>query len=952
MRHICLRTICILVCAVGFAHAAKPALPENLARKATASADSHYSDQYLAKFAVDGQIPPAGSTSADVGKAWCVKGDTHRNSARFTLQWNEPVTIAEIVYYGRTAWFAEECWKDYELYLDGATTPAAKGQFEMAEGPQRIKLPAAARAKAVTIRFASSYGGMNPGAAEIQAFAQSPADAALPKLRKLAPGRPMEQVAEEIEDSPELARLIDEGELGFDRMLVIQRHPIESSHVYTYHTEGFRAGGGLYVAAVGKDGGELTKLVDSPTGQILDCEPSYDGRTILFSWRKAEDQGYHLYTVNIDGTGLRQLTDGRWHDYNGCWLPDGGIAFLSTRSARFAYCWISPVGLLYRMNADGSNPQRLSANIVNDFTPSVLDDGRIIYSRWEYVDKPAIPIQSLWAINPDGTGLAGFYGNRVLSPATFMNARSIPGTGKVLCILTAHNGPARGGVGVIDRGLGNNEQSAIVNLTPEVKIGQVNRGAGNDVKGPYETPWPLDSRRYLVARGGTILLREYDGNRQAAILRPRDGLWFCNPVPVRPRPTPPVVASLLPKEPEEGWATVFVQDIYRGLEPHVRRGEVAEICVVQEMEKSLKVDLNNRAFDFQFPVISCGATYAGKNIWGFARIEPDGSACFKAPAGVPIYFIALDKQGRGVQRMRTFTHVMSGETLGCVGCHEPRNTSTLIQRPAAPLGEPQALRRPEWLGEGGFDYSSIVQPILDRHCVSCHSGVDAASKIDLSGDKTDFFNVSYEWLARGRKGNDWIQWDSPYVNWIPTYNGHEANILEVTPKAWGSPRSKLADLLLSGHPDADGKPQVNVSDDEQRRIFLWIDLNIPYYGTSEAVYPNLQGCRRILPAELNKTLAAVAQRRCAECHDGGKSIPRKVWVRIENPHLNSFLVAPLAKSAGGSEACGKAVFKDTGDPDYQAIMRTFDPVLTMLQEKPRDDMPGAKPEVNVCRECQ
>jgi hypothetical protein len=175
--------------------------------------------------------------------------------------------------------------------------------------------------------------------------------------------------------------------------------------------------------------------------------------------------------------------------------------------------------------------------------------------------------------------------------------------------------------------------------------------------------------------------------------------------------------------------------------------------------------------------------------------------------------------------------------------------------------------------------------------------------------------------------------------------------LQITPNTWGSPRSKLADLFLNGHPDPDGKPRVQVSDSERRRVFSWIDLNIPYYGTSETAYPDLQGCRRILPPDLDKVLGAVAGRRCAECHQNGK-IPRKVWLRITNPKLNDFLTAPLAREAGGSGACGKAVFASIHDPDYQAILKTFAPIAAMLRERPRDDMPGAKPAENVCRDCQ
>jgi len=130
---------------------------------------------------------------------------------------------------------------------------------------------------------------------------------------------------------------------------------------------------------------------------------------------------------------------------------------------------------------------------------------------------------------------------------------------------------------------------------------------------------------------------------------------------------------------EIAWATVVLQDVYRGLEPEVKRGEVKEICVVEEMRKAVRTDVKNRAFGFQFPVISCGATYAGKLVWGYADVAEDGSACFQVPAGRPIYFLALDAEGRAVQRMRTFTHLMPGENQGCVGCHEPR---TRARQPA------------------------------------------------------------------------------------------------------------------------------------------------------------------------------------------------------------------------------------------------------------------------------
>lgn len=918
-------------------------LPPNLALKATASASSEHNQQYLARYAIDGNVPTPGSRD-DVNHAWCVVGDTHRQGADLVLSWASPITVSEIAYYGRTAWFAEECWKDYEVFLDERSTPSAKGTLKMGHGPQRIRLAEPVQTSKLTLRFQSSYGGFNPGAAEVQVFATPIPDSYYAKFRSLRPGTPQPFSVDDIADSPELAARFASGSLGFDRLVTIQRQELNPTHVYTYHVEGFGSGGGLYTFPVGEPE-KLTQLVASPDGQILDCDVSYDGKEILFSWRRQRQEGYQVFVINADGSNLRQLTEGEHHNYNACWLPDGGIAFLSTRSSRFAYCWISPVGILYRMERDGSQVTRLSANIVNDFTPSVMEDGRIIYSRWEYVDKPAIPIQSLWTIHPDGTALAGFFGNRVLSPATFMEARSVPGSSQVLCLLTSHNGPCRGAIGLIDVQYGNNSASAIKNLTPEVRIGDVDKGDGNNISGPYENPFPVDRELFLVSYRGLLLARTYDGAQAYKILAPREGLGFYSPQPLRPRTRPAVLATQVaqaaaqPKSVGSGeWATVVLQDVYRGLEPQVKRGEIKEICVVEEMRKVVRTDVNNRAFGFQFPVISCGATYAAKKVWGYAPVAEDGSACFLVPAQTPVYFMALDAQGRAVQRMRTFTHLMPGESHGCVGCHEPRQQVVSVALPAPRL--PDRLRPPEWGEAAGFDYARVVQPVLDRHCVQCHSGPTPPGKVDLSGDATDFFNVSYDTLARGRKRSGESEWDSPYVSWIPTFNGMEQNILEVTPKAWGSPRSRLADVLLRGHCDSQGNASFALSSSEVRRLLTWIDLNVPYYGTSETSHPETPGCRQIYPPELNKVLAEVAQRRCAECHEGGK-FPRPFWTRIGNPQLNNFLVAPLAREAGGSGACGKAVFQSTQDPDYQAILGTFRSVLSDLAQRPRTDMPGA-----------
>jgi hypothetical protein len=373
-------------------------------------------------------------------------------------------------------------------------------------------------------------------------------------------------------------------------------------------------------------------------------------------------------------------------------------------------------------------------------------------------------------------------------------------------------------------------------------------------------------------------------------------------------------------------ARVLMHDVTVGLGDAVKRGEVKRIAVVQEMEKDIRSETSQRQFGFQFPVVSSGATYAPKRVWGFADVEEDGSAHFEVPANVPVYFLPLDKEGRAVQRMRTFTHFMPGERQSCVGCHSDRNyatapthytmTSSASTRPAQPLAVP------EWGNEDGFSFARVVQPVLDKHCVDCH---DHTSKLDLSGDRTDYFNVAYENLARrgtqaehggdARGGMEKFG-KNPYTSWIPTYNSCESNILEIAPKTWGSPASKLADVVISGHPDKEGKHRIELTDDERLRVLMWIDLNVPYYGTSQSRQPELRGCRQILPENLDAVLDEISKRR-------GFELPREFFVRLENPRRNSFLRIPLERGD----------FPSTDDPDYQRILDCFKNVPAALEKR-------------------
>ena len=371
---------------------------------------------------------------------------------------------------------------------------------------------------------------------------------------------------------------------------------------------------------------------------------------------------------------------------------------------------------------------------------------------------------------------------------------------------------------------------------------------------------------------------------------------------------------------------MLIEDVYKGLRPALGSDQIVQIAVVQEVEKSKFADVSRRAFGFQFPVVSCGATYAPKKVWGCAcrtrRLSTLQSSRTSSHllhgAGRTRSRIAADALVHALDAGRTAELRRLPRESQLAGSEHFRPT-------AGGAGAPDELTPPEW-GVCGFSYPHIVQPVLDHYCVECHNARQPEGGVDLCGDRTDFFNVSYETLAR--QGNPG---ENPYTKWIPSFNGQEANILQVTPKYWGSPASKLADIVLTGHPDETGKPRVEVDPISQRRVFAWIDLNVPYYGTSESNNIDLVGCRQMVPGELDQVLTQVIAQRCGSCHEPA----RPNYTRITNAENNSFLLAPLARAAGGTERCGKPIFASKDDPDYQAILRTFDALRPLIQSSPR-----------------
>ena len=616
-------------------------------------------------------------------------------------------------------------------------------------------------------------------------------------------------------------------------ILFVKHEVYQPSHIYTEYSDApYRPGGGVYLLAAD---GQVHELFDGSDGICRDPELSYDAQKILFSYRQGEAATFHIFEMNRDGSGLRQLTDGPFHDMYPTYLPDGRIAFISTRCKSRVLCFTTEAATLFVMNGDGSKVVSLSSNNVNEYTPSVLPDGRILMTRWEYMDKGADYSQSLWAVRPDGTGLVHLFGNNILQPYSYLSARSVPGTNKFVATLASHWGDHIGPIGLIDPGLGSTNPAGIQNLTPEYPIGTY-RG--------YRDPYPLSADEFLVSYGpeghyGLYLLDTGGGgsdeiatkssapkSTNLILLYLDPNLSSFQPIAVRPRRRPPVIPSMVVSSRQEG--TLIVQDVYRGLGADVPPGSVKYLRVVEELRHELPA-LSDGTYQTQFLPLKHNyasptdevkgpygwPTYMAKSVHGVVPVEPDGSAYFTVAANEPLYLQALDGDMNEIQRMRSFFYLRPGETQTCVGCHESPHTSPPQGR--APLALKRAPSRPQppEFGAGPFSFKKVVQPVLNRHCTSCHDGPDADGAIDLSWT-LDAQSVPASYRTILQKG---------FVHFVNTH--WNASNEALAPMSFGTLQSKLIELIDAHHYD------VRLSRADRERITTWIDLNCPLWDSYE-----------------------------------------------------------------------------------------------------------------------
>ena len=694
-------------------------------------------------------------------------------------------------------------------------------------------------------------------------------------------------------------------------------------------------------------------------GFIFDMNLSYDARKLVFSFMdnvkenaNTQNDSFHIWEINTDGTGLRQLTHGPFHDASAVYMPDGRIVFCSTRVQSFSLCQDFLAAAMFIMDADGGDIRRLEYNSLCNTTPFVMDDGLILFTRWEYQDKNIFCVQGLWTITPAGERLQLYHGNTLTIPNSVCNAKPIPGTRKVLCTMAPHHGRPLGAIAVIDRSKGFETPESIVNITPEIpyqpRLGESWNYGPNRSWGPgdvqfrwaFGDPYPLAEDLFLVSYGGPlkggperyrIFLLDNNGNKVQLYDDPATSCF--NPIPLRARPLPHKLPGTIPEPQGEG--TYFVADIYRGLlQKGVKRGQIKQLRIMSQVPK--KYNTEGPRYHDHYPIVGQGSYYV-KYCYGTVPVHEDGTAYFKVPAGVELYFIALDENGKEIRRMGTITQITAGERQSCVGCHESRflaapprtNAMQRLRR------KPDSITPPPW-GEGTVDYVKLVQPILDKHCTQCHSGRSPKARADMSGDKSRFYNMSYRTLV----DRNLVAYY--YINTAPTGN--------FPPMASGSWVSKLTKMIESEHGG------VKMDDASRRKIYAWIDSNAPYYSTWDMSRPYTQGGRdtwnRIVegrgknakrePESWFAEFQEIFKPKCSSCHD-----LKPDWINLTNPQYSRVLNAHLGADAGGMALKGQTedkvapLFADTTDETYQAMLKALEGGRDALAARPRVDMPGA-----------
>jgi mono/diheme cytochrome c family protein len=668
-------------------------------------------------------------------------------------------------------------------------------------------------------------------------------------------------------------------------------------------------------------------------------EPVKDFPGRLGHQHRLDNEPTHLFEIGIDGKNLRQLTDHRlWSDLDPTYLPNGAIGLVSERCGASLQCNEMDKDEtscnLYAMQSDGSCIRRLSVSKDGDYLPHCLDDGTIGYTRWEYEQRGWANIQSLWTVRPDGTGADAWFKQHLNNPWALEDFRSIPGTNnnKLVAIAAGHHTLAAGPVVIITPSDGMNDPRAIRIVTPGVHPPEggmsgspVDEGGVTDRGGFYMTPWPLSQKYFLASysyspaqterAGYGLYLIDVFGAKELLYRDP--GISCFVPIPLRPRPRPPLLADTT--DPSKNFAVCSLTAAAFGM-PGVEPRRARYLRILQGVQWPYDRKYGGQRYE---PDAKGAENWNPTRVIGTVPLAADGSAHFKVPVDQAVYFQLLDENQMELRRMRSFISFQPGERRACVGCHETKAMAPPDSPfPTAMLRDPVDPLPPPW-GASAMSFLRDVQPIFDRHCTGCHNGMKPAGGLDFSGGLTS--------TPGGRTRN--LAYDTIFSRNLVARSNVNDDARITMPLAFGSHRSKLVEVLQSGV----CSKRVKLSREEWLRLVTWIDLNGPYHDR----FINKRQPRPAydLPADrqLESAIAAVHATRCQACHKPA-DVTRLSWIDLRQPDHSLFLIAPLAKPSGGAQKCSQAVYKDSSDADYQAVRTLVRKAVEKAWQLPRRDL--------------
>ncbi|MBN1760660.1 MAG: PD40 domain-containing protein [Chitinispirillaceae bacterium] len=600
----------------------------------------------------------------------------------------------------------------------------------------------------------------------------------------------------------------------------------------------WKAGSGLYILTMDNYYPEPEALLEDPRGVIKDPCISPDGSYMVFSWYKSADGGgFHIYEINMATKETRQITDNpvglEVGDYEPCILPSGDILFNSSRVFGMIDCAYTLVSNLYMCNRNGDWLRRIGYDQEHTFHPTVMSDGKVLYTRWEYNDRTRISVGGYFTMNPDGCMQNEYWGNQSDFPLMKYQGREIPNSGgKLMGIAGGHLAPYQGELVLIDpnvdrnRWPGNDNKS--IKLLAPVRDAPMDpsdalNGHDGGVKWTFQNPWPFDEDNFLVSYSESadnfkVYFMNADASRE--LIAWDAGMSVSQPIVIDPpcpfREKPLLIRPMA--DYTKKTAVLGVANVYYGMgSVGIEKGSIKKLRVIGIGPYRTLYAFQQAIAGFSVnPVGVAMSSWQIKTLWGDAPVEEDGSACFEVPANTPFYLQMIDKDGRMVNTIRSWLTMMPGERWDCVGCHENKNEAPPSFTPTAVT--PKPLNTPLGFEGTPMSFPKIVQPVLNTYCISCHNashekGLDLRANPGMDSTLGRIINGSYDLLTRRQR---------QYVDWITQME--KAKPRTRFPVS-GSGTSPLANKLLKGHAPQDMPPEA------LETIFCWIDMMVPHAGS-------------------------------------------------------------------------------------------------------------------------